>query len=166
MKLEVVRTNKQKKDFLNFRKSLYKNDNFYVSTIEYTFKMIFNQTTDFAKTCIIRPIYIEDNHKVLAEAILIKAPNDDFLQIAFFEALENQFEAVALIKKTARVFAKENHVNRIIVGLYGHLSYGVGFTIDIIQKRFYSAGFPAFAKYANFRWLHCFPSNHPLLFFL
>ena len=131
MQLEIVRTNKQKKDFLNFRKSLYENDNFYVSTIEYTFKMIFNQTTDFAKTCIVRPIYIKDDCKVLAEAILIKAPNDDFVQIAFFEALEDVNEAVEMIKEYSRSFAKEVNVNKIIVGLYGHLSYGVGLTVDM-----------------------------------
>lgn len=131
MQLEIVRTYKQKKDFLNFRKILYKNDNYYVSTIDYTFKMMFNQTTEFAKTCIVRPIFIKDNSIVLAEAVLIKAPNDNFVQVAFFEALENVNDAVEMIKEYSRTFAKEFNVNRIIVGLCGHLSYGVGLTVDI-----------------------------------
>lgn len=131
MKLEIVKTKKQRNKFIDFRNKLYRNDLYYVSTIEFTFKMIFNQTTKFAKNSIVKPIMILDNLDVLAEAILIKGKNDDFVQIAFFEALENQFDAVELIKSAARIFALENNVNRIIVGLYGHLSYGVGFTVDI-----------------------------------
>lgn len=131
MKIEIVKTKKQKKLFLKFRNSIYKNDNYYVSTIEFPFKMIFNQTTQFAKKCIIRPIMVLTNNEVLAEAIMIKNPNDDFVQIAYFEALEGVFDAVEMIKSYSKEFARENNVCRIIVGLYGHLSYGVGLTVDI-----------------------------------
>ena len=45
MKLEIVKTKKQRNKFIDFRNKLYRNDLYYVSTIEFTFKMIFNQTT-------------------------------------------------------------------------------------------------------------------------
>lgn len=156
MKLEVVRNKKQKRLFIKFRENLYLNDPYYVSTIEFTFKMIFNQTTNFAKESIIKPIMVKDFENVVAEAILIKVKNDDFVQIAFFEALENQFDAISLIKDAARVFAKQNCVNRIIVGLYGHLSYGVGLTVDInnsntfdsiYTKKYYIDYFNEFTKH-------------------
>ena len=130
--------------------------------------MIFNQTTKFAKNSIVKPIMVLDNLDVLAEAILIKGKNDDFVQIAFFEALENQFDAVELIKSAARIFALENNVNRIIVGLYGHLSYGVGFTVDINKpntfdsiytKKYYIDYFNDFIKHelcAFSSKLYCF----------
>ena len=156
MKLEIVNTKKQRKKFIDFRYNLYKNDLYYVSTIEFTFKMIFNQTTEFAKECIIKPVMVLDNLNVCAEAILIKTKNDDFVQIAFFEALEHQYDAVELIKSAARIFAKENNVNRVIVGLYGHLSYGVGFTVDIVRpntfdsiytKKYYIDYFKEYTKH-------------------
>ena len=131
MQLEIVKTNNQRRDFIEFRKKLYKNDKYYVSTIEYTFKMLFKQTTKFAKACVVRPILVKDNSAILAEAILVKAPNDNFIQIAFFEALENANDAVNMIKDYSRIFAGECNVTKIIVGLYGHLSYGVGFTVNI-----------------------------------
>ena len=156
MRLEVVETKKQKNLFINFRRNLYRNDDYYVSTTEFTFEMIFNQTTDFAKKCVIRPIMVIDNSKVLAEAIMIKNPNDNFVQVSFFEALEGVEEAVELIKVYSRLFAKENNVNRIIVGLYGHLSYGVGLTVDINRpntfdsiytKRYYINYFKEYKKH-------------------
>ena len=77
MKLEIVKTKKQRNKFIDFRNKLYRNDLYYVSTIEFTFKMIFNQTTKFAKNSIVKPIMVLDNLDVLAEAILIKGKNTD-----------------------------------------------------------------------------------------
>ncbi len=156
MKLEVVKNKRQRRLFVKFREHLYYNDPYYVSTIEFTFKMIFNQKTNFAEECITKPIMVLDNENVVAEAILIKVKKDDFVQIAFFESLENQYEAVSIIKNEARVFAKENYVNRIVVGLYGHLSYGVGLTVDInnpntfdsvYTKKYYIEYFKEYTKH-------------------
>ena len=156
MHLEIVENKKQKKEFLNFRNSIYKGDKFYVSTTEFNFLMLFDKTTEFARSCVIRPVYVKEESNVLAEALLIKAPNDDFVQIAFFEALENVNEAVDLIKVYSREFAKEFNVKRIIVGLCGHLSYGVGFTVDIDKpntfdslytKQYYADYFDGYIKH-------------------
>lgn len=122
---------KQIKRFRKFRRTLYKNDPFYVSTVEFTADMLLNKTTKFAQSCISRPIMIEDNQRVLAECILMKYPYDDFVQMAFFEALDGQAEAVELLKAQAKAFAQEMGVRRIIVGLNGHLSYGVGLSLDM-----------------------------------
>ena len=75
MKLEVVKNKRQRILFVKFRENLYYNDPYYVSTIEFTFKMIFNQTTNFAKECIFQPIMVLNNENVVAEAILIKVKN-------------------------------------------------------------------------------------------
>ncbi len=125
-------TNKQQiRKFRKFRKKLYQGDPFYVSTVEFTVDMLLFRSTQFAARCVMKPVMIEDNGKTVAEGILIKYPYDDFVQIAFFEALENQENAVELIKDKAKAFAEEMKVNRIIVGLNGHLSYGVGLSLDM-----------------------------------
>ena len=122
---------KQIKRFKKFRRTLYQNDPFYVSTVEFTVDMLLDKTTKFSKSCIIRPIMIEENQYVLAQCVLVKYPCDDFVQMAFFEALEGQEQAVDLMKEQAKAFAKEMGVSRIIVGLNGHLSYGVGLSLDM-----------------------------------
>ena len=122
---------KQIKQFKEFRRKLYKDDPFYVSTVEFTVDMLLNKTTKFAKSCIIRPIMIEENQSIVAQCILVKYPYDDFVQMAFFEALDGQTDAVELLKQQAKAFAREMNVHKIIVGLNGHLSYGVGLSLDM-----------------------------------
>ena len=126
-----VKDKKQVARFKKFRKALYKNDPFYVSTVEFTVDMLLKKTTKFAQSCVTRPIMIERNQCVVAECILVKYPYDGFVQIAFFEALEGQNEAVALLKEQAKTFAQEMGVTKMIVGLNGHLSYGVGLSLDM-----------------------------------
>ena len=131
MFVKVVKDKKDIKTFKKFRKDLYNNDPYYVSTIEFTCDMLLKKETLFSKTCEIVPLLVYDNNLVVAECLLIHNPKDNFVQISFFEALENVHEAVELIKKESRKFAEERNLKRIIVGLNGHLSYGVGLTVDI-----------------------------------
>ena len=131
MFIKVVKDKKDIKAFKRFRKYLYNNDPYYVSTIEFTCNMLLKKETLFSKTCDIVPLLVYDNDNIVAQCLLIYNPKDDFVQISFFEALENMQEAVELIKTAARKFAEERNVKRVIVGLNGHLSYGVGLTVDI-----------------------------------
>ena len=71
------------------------------------------------------------DNKILCEAFLVKNPCDNFVQISFFEALENQNEAVELLISEAKKFAQTHKCNKIIIGMNGHLSYGLGFSVDI-----------------------------------
>ena len=127
---EII-TSKDVKKFKKFRENLYKNDQFYVSTVEFNLDMILKKETQFAKSCVVEPIAVESEGEIVAECILVYNPKDCFAQVAFFESLENQSEAVELIKERAKDFAKRNGVKKIIVGLNGHLSYGVGLTDEI-----------------------------------
>lgn len=126
-----VNDKKQIKSFKKFRQKLYKGDPFYVSTVEFTVDMLLNRTTKFAKSCVIRPVMVIDGDTTVAECILIRYLNDDFVQTAFFEALDDNYEAVELLKDQAKAFAKELGLHKIIVGLNGHLSYGVGLSLDM-----------------------------------
>ena len=130
MNIIYVNSNKKRKQFKQFRIDLYKNDPYYVSTIEFTCDMLLYKETEFCKKCDIVPIMVYDN-KILCEAFLVKNPGDNFVQISFFEALENQNEAVELLISEAKKFAQTHKCNKIIIGMNGHLSYGLGFSVDI-----------------------------------
>ena len=133
--MEIIEV-KSKKDILKFkkfRKMIYSNDPYYVSTIEFTFDMLLKKETLFAKQATIIPLMVVDDSKIVAECMLIHNSKDDFLQMSFFEALPNQEEAVGLLKEAAKKYAKNQNMNRLIVGLNGHLSYGVGLSVDMCK---------------------------------
>ena len=133
MKIIEVITNKDIKKFKKFRKRIYRNDPYYVSTIEFTCDMLLKKETLFAKQAKIIPLMVVDGSKIIAECMLIHNSKDDFLQMSFFEALPNQEEAVRLLKETAKNYAISLNLKRLIVGLNGHLSYGVGLSVDMCK---------------------------------
>ena len=131
MQIVSVKTKKEKKQFKRFRKELYNNDPYYVSTVEFTFDMLFNRETAFAKGIEIYPIMGVDGERVLLTALLIRNPKDDFLQISFFEALPGIPNEVDSFMVYAKDFAKKMGLSKIYIGLNGHLSYGVGLSVDM-----------------------------------
>ncbi len=122
----VYLTGKQRKQFLKFRRKLYKGDENYVSTSEFVLEDILFQKTAFTQSCFVVPVLIEDNCFFVAGAIFVYHKNLPYLQIAFFEALENQQLAVDLLLSEAQKQAKKWGLSKIVIGLNGHISYGVG----------------------------------------
>ncbi len=54
----------------------------------------------------------------------------DTLQICFFEALEQQEQAIDLIIDYGKALAKERGIKEILIGLDLHVNYGLGFLAD------------------------------------
>lgn len=131
MQISLIKTNKEKNLFKKFRKDLYLNDPYYVSTAEFTLDMLLYKETEFAKSIDIYPVMCTENDKIVITALLIHNSKDDFLQISFFEALDNLDKQVDCFMDYVKDFAKNLGLNRIIIGLNGHLSYGVGLSVDM-----------------------------------
>ena len=131
MQIVLADTKKQKRIFKRFRKELYRGDPYYVSTVEFTLDMLLYRQTAYAKSIEVYPVMGMENGKVLLTALLVHNPKDDFLQIAFFEALDNIAPQVDLFINYAKELAQSLNLSRIIIGLNGHLSYGVGLSVDM-----------------------------------
>lgn len=131
MEILFATTKKHKKAIKKFRRDLYKNDLNYVSTAEFTFDMLLNKETAFARSIDISPVMCVSDNKIIITSLLIYNPADDFLQVSFFEALDNIGDEVDEFIDFVRGVAKERQLNRIIIGLNGHLSYGVGLSVDM-----------------------------------
>lgn len=140
------------KRFRAFRRDLYGNDPLYVSTAEFITDMLLLRQTAFAKSCEIRPVFI--GNPTRAQCLLIRAPRTDFLQISFFDCLQNDFAAAEALFARAREAAKQSGCKRIVAGLNAHLSYGVGLAYDVkgkntfdtcYNKTYYDAFFRGFA---------------------
>ena len=79
MQIVTVETKRQIKQFKKFRKKLYENDPYYVSTAEFTLDMLLHRETAFAKNIEIYPVMGMDGERVLLISLLIRNPKDDFL---------------------------------------------------------------------------------------
>ncbi len=126
MQLIELTTKKQKRSFLKFRQGLYANDPHYVCTDNFVLKDMLFGLTKFAAGCTVRPVAVINNGCTVAQAMLIHSPRLSKVQIGFFDALEQQFSAVELIKKAAMAMTAEVGADGVIVGLNGHISLGVG----------------------------------------
>ena len=126
MEIKVVKTQKDKKAFIEFKRRLYENDQSYSITAEFVLNNVLNRTTTFIKSIFTMPILIlDDEGNVCAECIFMHEPTLALLQVGFFEALDNK-EAVDFLIQEAKTVARNRNLVRIIFGLNSHLSYGVG----------------------------------------
>ena len=147
----MVQVKADKRDiaaFRDFRKSLYRGDRFYFGTAEFVTDMLLRRTTAFARSCDIRLMSVERGGERKAQCMLIKAPHTDFAQLAFFDSVDDSEAARELIDE-AKTAAREWGAKRLIAGLSGHLSYGVGIvtecslpnTFDTSYNKLYYARF-------------------------
>ena len=156
MKILPLTEKKEFKRFKRFRRDLYRKDPYYVSTAEFTLDMLLYRQTDLAASIEICPVMGVEGKKILLEALLIHNPKDSYLQIAFFEALENIPEEVRVFMDYAADYAKKRGLHRIVIGLNGHLSYGVGLSVDMKRpntfdstytKPYYNSYFEGYRKH-------------------
>ena len=118
------------KSYLTFVNNLYKGDNSYVCTQKFSMQALLFKSTDFAKSCFIQPVMIIDNNETVAVCSFIHNPKLPYLFIGLFEAKQNKQEAIRLIIERAKQLAAERGLDKIVVGLNGHLTYGVGILED------------------------------------
>ena len=123
---EIMLGPKGKKEFLDFRTRLYRNDPGYVYTQEYPLKMLLRQTTAFAKACFVQPVCVRLDGQIVCECLLIRAPYENILQIAYPEAESNANIHFIYMLENIEDYASSQGYVSIIAGLCGHLSYGVG----------------------------------------
>jgi hypothetical protein len=75
------------------------------------------------------PYIIWDGNDTIGRFVLIKDKNlNDYLQVSFFEALPEQGNLLELIRTEAR--RRFPGLNKIVVGINGHLNYGAGFLLN------------------------------------
>jgi len=130
MNIIYAKTKKELGKIIKFRMVLYSNDPYYCYTDSFILDMLLYKQTEYVRSCSVLPIYItNDEQNIVCSAVLIHNPKDDFIQIAFFESIKNNKEAVDLLIEEAKKFAISEKVNRIIIGLNGHLSYSVGLSV-------------------------------------
>lgn len=124
-------SNADHKVYSRFVKRVYKGFPNHRDCSSPVLNMFLNKKGDFCKNACIMPFMVKKYDFIVAVCIYIIHSNySDVLQIAFFEALEGQQEAVDLIVGKAKEICAEKGLNKIVVGLNGHVNYGIGFLCD------------------------------------
>lgn len=112
---------------ISFLKMLYKDEPNYRYTLIPILKSILYKKSDFARNSTIWTCIVTEKDAIKASAVFIYTKNfNDCMQIAFFEALPNSHSAVTLLIKKAKELAVSLGLQRITIGLNGHLNNGFG----------------------------------------
>ena len=136
MQLKIVEGKKEKKQFLAFRKKKYKSEARYIDNNYFMIEEIFGGKLHFTKGLKITPVMVlDDNGDVMCEAVIAFAPLlPEYVQVCFFEALEGCRDAVEFMLGHADRLGREYGCKRIVIGLAGHVNYGLGFLASRYEK--------------------------------
>ena len=87
MKAEIVRDKKGRRDFLRFRKELYRRDGLYVDNNYFMLKEIFSGKLHFTENMEIYPINIIDGGKTVCQGVAAYTKElPEYIQLCFFES--------------------------------------------------------------------------------
>ncbi len=127
MQVIVVENKKQQKEFLEFRRNIYLSAAKYVDNNYFMLQEIFGRKLHFVKTVELEAVYVRDEEGIACEGVIAYAKElPGYIQLCFFEALPDKSEAVALLVETAKEYGRKHNCPRLVIGLCGHLNYGLG----------------------------------------
>ncbi len=120
--------------YLDFYRRCCQTDSLCRDIMSPTLKKILRGRAEIATTAQMWPVVVKNDGRVVAGALLaiVDRLKED-LQIAYFQALPEQGEAVALLVQEAKVLAREHGARRLLVGLNLHVNYGLGLLASHFQ---------------------------------
>lgn len=158
MKAVVVKSKKDKNKYLNFRKEIFNNYPHYVDNDYFVLKELFFGKSSFTNNKEIIPINIENKKgNVVCQGIIIYTKElKEYISLSYFMSKENQEQAVKLLVSKTNELGKKYKCKKIVIGLNGHVNYGLGFLDSHYEEKnsFSGATNP---KYYNdyFRNMRC-----------
>ena len=147
MKAIEVTTKREQKRFLDFRKKCYREHGCYVDNQAFMLREMFSGRTCFTENKEIVVWNIEDSGRVVCQGVVIYAKElPEYVQLCFFESEPGQAEAVTLLEEKAMDLGRKYGCKKLVLGLYGHVNYGLGFLADRYGEKnsFSAAGNPAY----------------------
>lgn len=127
--MDIVKVNKNNmKDFIKFSKDVYKGNLHYHDATSRTLKNILSGKAEICKSSFIEGLMAVRNDEIVAVCVFcIVDRMSDILQMSFFEAKENEKEAIESLIAYGKQIAKKNDIKKILAGLNIHVNYGLGF---------------------------------------
>jgi len=125
-----VASAKDKAAFIDFVYEVYSGNPMYRDNLCFTSKNLIYRKDSFAQQCLIEPLFVQEDGRAVARCALVIHPGLDAVQVALFEALPDCRPAVDLLLEAARGFALQHGKDRVVIGINGHNSFGIGFLCD------------------------------------
>ena len=133
MKVIPVRSKNDLKAFYYIEKEVYKNNPYHRSTNDDIIKLIIEGPTAFHSHASVNPfIIIQDQKPVGRYALIYDQKLPDYIQVSFFEALPGLSDLADNILNQAQILHPQ--CKRIVIGLNGHLNYGVGLLLSRFEE--------------------------------
>ena len=146
--MELITVNKNNiKDFLNFYKNQYLNNDLKRDTLSGMLKSLLYGKSEICKSVDIRPLMIVHKDEITMISVLAHAQRmPEYVQICFFESDKFNMDAFNLILDKATKMAKEKKAGKLTGSLNIHVNYGLGFLSSDYDKNqsFGSAHNPKF----------------------
>lgn len=135
MKIIEVKTKKEKKEYIKFIYELYKNDkNFCDMNITFVKNFLYKKDT-YAKKCEILPIFIKDKNEVKLECMYIIDSSEE-IKLSFVEFRKNSKKYLKELIKYSKIILKKYNKKKVIVGVNGQISYGLGILTKDYNREF------------------------------
>ena len=127
--MKLVRVDhSNKKNFIKFFEDRYLNNPLKRNSMSSLVKGLLYGKSIMCKSVDLEPLMVEDKGSIIMICILAHAHRmPDFIQIGFFEAIEDKPSAFQLILHRARIMAKEKGARKLSGSLNIHVNYGLGF---------------------------------------
>lgn len=128
MKIVTVEHKRDEKQFLRFRKNLYQTEKTYIDNNYFMIREVFRKQTSFINGKDIYPLNVLHDGRIVCQGIVVFAKDlPEYIQLCFFESLPDQTAAVKMLVNHAVEIGKKKGCKKIVVGLNGHVNYGLGF---------------------------------------
>lgn len=148
MKVTVAENRAGQKRFLEFRREIYSGNRRYIDGNYFMLSEIFSGKLHFTKNLKYYPLYVSDDKgKILCQGVAVYSPGlPDYMQLCFFEARPHQQAAVEMLINITAEYGSRFGCRYLVVGLYGHVNYGLGFLDSHFEERnsFSSPGNPMY----------------------
>ena len=135
MKIIEVNDNKLKKQYIDFIYELYKNDDNFCDMNLLFVKNFLYQKDSYSKRCKVKPILIMDNNEIKLECIFVIDETSD-IKLSFIEFRKNSSKYLKELIKYSRKLMKEYKKKKVVVGINGQISYGLGILVDKYNRKF------------------------------
>jgi hypothetical protein len=132
LEISAVVTKREKRGYVEFLRSLYRGNSAWKDLQSHLATGFLDAADGFVRGCAIDPLMVLDRGRPVAQAMLVSHRDCGFQQVAFLECAPGRKDAVEAILLHASNTARRNGFQRVVIGLNGHVAYGVGF----LQNRF------------------------------
>ena len=135
MQLIEVKTNKDRKKYINFIYKVYENDkNFSDMNLIFVKNFLYKRDS-YAKRANIVPIMINDNGIKLV-CMFINTDDSKELKLSFLEFLPNSRKYIEAVVNYGKKLLNEFNLSKIVVGINGQVSYGLGILVHSYNTNF------------------------------